>query len=164
MLAKWASSKVIWAAAALKYWGIILGKTLFWKYVKGLYVKIAMLKYGICNKSFRKDEPLTSWTYLSSLLDLIAIVFSNHAQKWGQILCKSVQLVRGSSFRNDSLQNPYFSNASTTFSYLANSPTTYFSGEVYPTNLEFLWTTLVINLPCIPKKFTSFKVWTPLIL
>ena len=31
------------------------------------------LKYGFCNKSFRKDEPLTSWTlfstYLSSKLD-----------------------------------------------------------------------------------------------
>ena len=29
-------------------------------------------------------------------------------QKWGQICCKSVQLVRGSSFRNDLLQHPYF--------------------------------------------------------
>ena len=29
--------------------------------------------------------------------------------EWGQILCcKSVQLVRGSSFRSDFLQNPYF--------------------------------------------------------
>ena len=37
-----------------------------------LFRKI-MLKYGFCNKSFRKDEPLTSWTlfstYLSSKLD-----------------------------------------------------------------------------------------------
>ena len=40
---------------------------------------------------------------------VIAVVFSNHAQKWGQICCKSVQLVIGSSFRNDLLQNPYFS-------------------------------------------------------
>ena len=69
-----------------------------------------LLKYGFCNKSFRKDEPLTSWTLLllSSLLGVIAIVFSNHAQKWGQICCKSVQLVRGSSFWNDFLQNTYF--------------------------------------------------------
>ena len=36
---------------------------------------------------------------------------SNHAQKWGQICCKSVQLVRGSSFPNDLLQNPYFRGA-----------------------------------------------------
>ena len=27
---------------------------------------------------------------------------------WGKICCKSVQLIRGSSFRNDLLQNPYF--------------------------------------------------------
>jgi hypothetical protein len=40
----------------------------------------------------------TFTTYLSSLLGVIAIVFSNHAQKWGQLCCKSVQLVRGSSF------------------------------------------------------------------
>ena len=50
------------------------------------------------------------WTYLSSHLGVIAIVFSNHAQKLGQICCKCVQLVRGSSFRNDLLQNPYFRN------------------------------------------------------
>ena len=41
---------------------------------------------------------------------MIAIVFSNHAQKWGQICSKSVQLVRSSPFRNDLLQNPYFKN------------------------------------------------------
>ena len=41
-------------------------------------------------------------------LGVIAIVFSNHAQKCGQICCKSVQLVRVSSFRNDLLQNTYF--------------------------------------------------------
>ena len=71
------------------------------------------LKCGFCNNSFRKDEPLTSWTilqhmHLSSIFGVISIVFSNHPQKWGQICCKSVQLVRGSSFRNDLLQNPYF--------------------------------------------------------
>ena len=40
---------------------------------------------------------------------MIAEYNSNHAQKWGQICCKSVQLVIGSSFWNDLLQNPYFS-------------------------------------------------------
>ena len=44
---------------------------------------------------------------------MIAIVFNNHAQKWGHIWCKSVQLVGGSSFRNDLLQNPYFKCVST---------------------------------------------------
>ena len=34
---------------------------------------------------------------------------NNHTQKWRQICWKSVQLVRGSFFRNDLLQNPYFS-------------------------------------------------------
>ena len=63
-------------------------------------------------KSFRKDETLTSRTLLQYICPHFwasVIVFSNHAQKWGQIYCKSVQPVRGSSFRNDMLQNPYFS-------------------------------------------------------
>ena len=47
---------------------------------------------------------------MSSLLGVITEYNSNHAQKWGQICCKSVQLVRGSFFWNDLLQNPYFSN------------------------------------------------------
>ena len=33
---------------------------------------------------------------------------SKHTQKWWQICSKSVQLVRGSFFRSDFLQNPYF--------------------------------------------------------
>ena len=49
---------------------------------------------------------------MSSLLGAIAEYKSNHAQKWGQICCKSDQLVRGSSFRNDLLHNPYFSELS----------------------------------------------------
>ena len=48
------------------------------------------------------------WTYLSSHLGVIAEYNNNHAQKWGQVCCKSVQLVRVSSFRKDLLQNPYF--------------------------------------------------------
>ena len=63
------------------------------------------LKYGFCNKviseRWNSDELNTFTTYLSSLLGVISIVFSNHAQKWGQICCKSVQLARISSFRND---------------------------------------------------------------
>ena len=49
----------------------------------------------------------TSWTFFDYCV--IAEYKSNHAQKRGQICYKSVQLVRGSSFRNDLLQNPYFS-------------------------------------------------------
>ena len=47
-------------------------------------------------------------TYLSSLLGGFAGCNSKPTQKRGQICGKSVQLVRGSSFRNDFLQNPYF--------------------------------------------------------
>ena len=68
-----------------------------------MYAKTKLkLKYGFCKKSLRKNDQLNTFaTYLSSLLGVIAIVFSNHAQKWGQICCKSGQLVRVSSFRND---------------------------------------------------------------
>ena len=63
------------------------------------------LKYGFCNKviseRWNSDKLNTFTTYLSSLLGVIAIVFRNHAQKWGQICCKSVKLVKVSSFRND---------------------------------------------------------------
>ena len=91
------------------------------------FVEKILLEFGFCNKSFRKDEPLTSWTlfstYLSSKLDspliktLERIIFSSN-QNIGEgesnfddkYVEKSVQLVRGSSFRNDLLQNPYFSH------------------------------------------------------
>ena len=43
---------------------------------------------------------------------MIAEYTSNHAQKLGQICFKSVQLVRGSSFRSDFLQNSYFKDVS----------------------------------------------------
>ena len=62
-----------------------------------------------CNKSFRKDEPPTSWIFLQHICPHFWGYNSNHAQKWGQICCKSVQLVRGSSFRTDLSQNSYFS-------------------------------------------------------
>ena len=57
-------------------------------------------------KSFRKDETLTSWTLLQHtwLLNTIAV----KPKKRGKNGCKSVQLVRVSSFRNDLLQNAYF--------------------------------------------------------
>ena len=62
-------------------------------------------------KSFRKDETLTSWTLIQHICPHFwawLLNTLNHAQKWGQMCCKSVQLVRGSSFRNVLLQNPYF--------------------------------------------------------
>ena len=78
-----------------------------------VWLLVGSLKYGFCNKviseRWNSDELNTFTTYLSSLLGVIAEYNSNHAQKWGQICCKSVQLVRVSSFRNDLLQNPYFS-------------------------------------------------------
>ena len=92
--------------------------------------------YGFCNKSFRKDETLTSWTlfstYLSSKLDsplikttLERIRFSSN-QNIGEggsnfddkYVEKNFQLVRGSSFRNDLLQNPYFSICIKLFAFL----------------------------------------------
>ena len=53
---------------------------------------ILIHKVWILEQSFQKDEPL----------------YNIFVHKWGQICCKSVQVVRGSSFRNDLLQNPYF--------------------------------------------------------
>ena len=84
--------------------------------------EIQTLKYGFCNKSFRKDEPLTSWTlfstFLSSKLDSPSPMFWLEENLiLSNVLIRGefdfddtyVQLVRGSSFRNDLLQNPYFS-------------------------------------------------------
>ena len=51
------------------------------------------LKYGFCNKSVWKDEPLTSWTlfstYLSWLLGGFAGCNIKPAQKWWQICWKN---------------------------------------------------------------------------
>ena len=65
----------------------------------------AVLKYGFCNKSFRKDEPLTSWTLFSTYVFSKLDALSPNVLIRGE---KSVQLVRGSFFRNDLLQNSYF--------------------------------------------------------
>ena len=52
------------------------------------------LKYGFCNKSFRKDKPLTSWTllqhtYLSSLLAwLLLYLFSNQTKSEDKYVVK----------------------------------------------------------------------------
>ena len=54
------------------------------------------------------DQLNTFSTYLSSLLGGFVIAPSKPTQKWRQKSWKSVQLVRGSSFWNDLLQNPYF--------------------------------------------------------
>ena len=88
--------------------GTIFGNVLTYFVFKYVFTKVWILEQVISER-WNSDELNTFTTYLSSLLGVIAIVFSNHAQKWGQICCKSVQLVRGSSFRNDLLQNPYFS-------------------------------------------------------
>ena len=65
---------------------------------------MSRLKYGFCNKVISKrwnsDQLTTFTTYLSSLLGMITIVFSNHAQKRRQIWLKSVQLNRVSFFRS----------------------------------------------------------------
>ena len=71
------------------------------------------LKYGFCKKSLRKDEPLTSWTlfwaFLSSHLGGFAVgATANPPKSDDKYAQKSVQLVRGSSFQSDFLQNLYF--------------------------------------------------------
>ena len=86
--------------------GILLPK-LFWPTVKKKCssYREKLLKFEIKGWEFANflRSLNTFTTYLSSLLGVIAIVFSNHAQKWQQIYCKSVQLVRVSSFRNDKI-------------------------------------------------------------
>ena len=73
-----------------------------------------VLKYGFCNKSFRKGETLTSWT----LLQHICSHFWAWMLLYSAIKPKSVQLVRVSSFQNDLLQNPYFSTNFQKFQFL----------------------------------------------
>ena len=62
------------------------------KNISPLWVRCLCLKYGFCNKSSRKDEPLTSWTListdLSSLLDGFAGCNSKPTQKWWQTCWK----------------------------------------------------------------------------
>ena len=74
--------------------GSFLGFLLFLTVVSCFF-----LKYGFCNKSFRKDEPLTSWTLLQHICPYFWAWLLNTIAK--QICCQSVQLVRVSSFRND---------------------------------------------------------------
>ena len=50
------------------------------------------------------------WTHLSSLLGVIAIVFSNHAQKWRQICPKVFNPPEFHFSEVTFLQNWYFSN------------------------------------------------------
>ena len=66
------------------------------------------LKYGFCNKSFRKEEPLTSWTLLQHICPPFwawLLLHSAITPKSENKYVQSVQLVRGSSFRY-----PYFSD------------------------------------------------------
>ena len=72
-----------------------------------------LLKYGFCNKSFWKDEPLINLTLFNILIIKIRFSLSNvlirgESNFYDKYVEKGVQLVRGSSFRNDLLQNPYF--------------------------------------------------------
>ena len=74
----------------------------------------AVLKYGFCNKSFRKDEPLTSWTLLQHicphfwawLLNTIAItpksedkyvekVFNWSEVHFSEMTCYKIHILRG---------------------------------------------------------------------
>ena len=84
----------------------------FWRYLVFWKSRISFnaskyLKYGFCNKSH-----LTSWTLFWAYLSSIWVGPSGATatspksdEKYAQ---KSVQLVRGSSFLSDFLQNPYF--------------------------------------------------------
>ena len=51
------------------------------------------LKYGFCNKSFRKDEPMTSWTLFSTYL----------SSKLCSPLIKTLERIRSSSGEGESL-------------------------------------------------------------
>ena len=59
------------------------------------------LKYGFCNKSFRKDEPLTIWTHFTHLF-VIKIRFSSNQNIgeeylfWWKKIQRNVQLIKGS--------------------------------------------------------------------
>ena len=60
-----------------------------------------LLKYGLCKKSLRKNESLTSWTLLALFFSRSALISTDLEKKWA----KSVQLVRVSFFRSDFVQN-----------------------------------------------------------
>ena len=61
-------------------------------------------KYGFYKKSLQKDAPLTSWTlfFITKGYQVPVVLQVSFCDE------KSVQLVRGASFRSDFLQNPYF--------------------------------------------------------
>ena len=66
-----------------------------------------LLKYqfwkNVTSEKWNSDTLNTFGHFLSSLLGVIATVFSNHAQKWRQKVSKSVQRPRVSLFRSDIL-------------------------------------------------------------
>ena len=65
-----------------------LSQLMFWFQLNWEFMYLsADLKYGFCNKSFRKDEPLTSWTLLQHI---------NCPHFWAWLLNTTL------------LQNPYF--------------------------------------------------------
>ena len=71
-----------------------------------------ILKYqfwkNVTSEKWNSGGLNTFTTYLSSLLGVIAEYNSNHAQKWRQICCESVQPARVSFFRSDFFRNWYF--------------------------------------------------------
>ena len=76
--------------------------------VKVINLKPTHILTFMTTERWNSDELNTFTTYLSWLLGVIAIVFSNHAQKWWQICCKSVQLDKVAFCRSDFFQDWYF--------------------------------------------------------
>ena len=74
---------------------------------------VVALRYGFCKKSLRIDEPLNSctlfWAYFCHRFWVGLLLHLLHPPKIDDKYAqKKVQLVRGSSFRSDFLQNPHF--------------------------------------------------------
>ena len=75
---------------------------LFSQFAKIIIIKVPILKE--CHIGKMKLWHIEHfWTLFSSLLGVIAAVFSNHAQKWRQKVSKSVQRPRVSLSRSDIL-------------------------------------------------------------
>ena len=87
----------------------------FFKCSKFKSCQITILKYSYDTKWCNHINSCHSKDFKLVLNPYDAIWYNhiNLCQTWWQICCKSVQLVRGSSFRNDLLQNPYFNKAKT---------------------------------------------------
>ena len=88
-----------WFCCVLRWPNLLYKMKYEWKDLY-LLAKV-LLKYGFCNKSFRKDEPLTSWTlfstYLSSLLGgfVIApkVIYTKHSKHWPYTVAHTIECV-----------------------------------------------------------------------